>query len=40
MTVPVSYTGAHLAELLLLYPALVVGNFIGCNLYRFVMPKA
>lgn len=39
LTVPVSYTGAHLAELALLYPSLVVGNFIGCNLYRFIAPK-
>ena len=36
LTVPVSYTGAHLAELAVLYPCLVVGNFIGCNLYRFM----
>lgn len=40
MTVPLSYTGAHLTELLLLYPCLVAGNFIGCNLYRFIAPKA
>ena len=39
LTVPVSYTGAHLAELAVLYPLLVVGNFIGCNLYRFIAPK-
>ena len=38
LTVPVSYTGAHLAELAVLYPALVVGNFVGCNLYRFIAP--
>ena len=36
LTVPVSYTGAHLLELAVLYPSLVVGNFIGCNLYRFM----
>ena len=39
MAVPLSYTGAHLAELAVLYPALVVGNFIGCNLYRFIISK-
>ena len=39
LTVPVSYTGAHLAELAILYPSLVVGNFIGCNLYRFMNLK-
>ena len=36
MAVPISYTGAHLAELAVLYPSLVIGNFIGCNLYRFM----
>ena len=36
LTVPVSYTGAHLAELAVLYPCLVIGNFVGCNLYRFM----
>ena len=36
LTVPVSYTGAHLLELAVLYPSLVIGNFIGCNLYRFM----
>ena len=39
MATPVSYTGAHLLEIVMLYPCLVIGNFIGCNLYRFVMPK-
>ena len=36
LTVPVAYTGAHLAELAVLYPSLVIGNFVGCNLYRFM----
>ena len=39
MSVPLSYTGAHLAEVAILYPCLVIGNFIGCNLYRFIAPK-
>lgn len=39
MTVPTSYTGEHLAEIAILYPCLVAGNFIGCNLYRFIAPK-
>lgn len=39
MTVPLSYTGAHLVEVAMLYPCLVIGNFIGCNLYRFIAPK-
>ena len=39
LTVPVSYTAEHLLELAVLYPSLVIGNFIGCNLYRFIAPK-
>ena len=39
MATPVAYTGEHLLEVLVLYPCLVAGNFIGCNLYRFIMPK-
>lgn len=39
MTVPLSYTGTHLAQIAMLYPCLVIGNFIGCNLYRFIAPK-
>lgn len=31
MTVPLSYTGTHLAQVAMLYPCLVIGNFIGCN---------
>jgi formate/nitrite transporter FocA (FNT family) len=38
LTVPVAYTGAHWMEVLVLYPCLVIGNFIGCNLYRFIAP--
>lgn len=39
MTVPLDYTLAHLGEVAVLYPCLVIGNFIGCNLYRFIAPK-
>lgn len=39
LTVPISYTSTHFMELAILYPCLVIGNFIGCNLYRFIMPK-
>ena len=39
MTVPVDYTLSHLGEVAVLYPCLVIGNFIGCNLYRFIAPK-
>lgn len=37
LTVPFSFLGAHFWEVLGLYACLVVGNFIGCNLYRLVM---
>ena len=40
LTVPVAYTGQHLLEVVTLYPCLVIGNFIGCNLYRFIAPKS
>ena len=39
MTVPTEYTLAHLGDVAVLYPCLVIGNFIGCNLYRFIAPK-
>ncbi len=39
LTAPTSYTLAHIADIAVLYPCLVVGNFIGCNLYRFITPK-
>lgn len=40
MTVPTTYTLEHIADIAILYPCLVAGNFIGCNLYRFIAPKA
>ena len=39
MATPLSYTGEHIWEIVVLYPCLVAGNFIGCNLYRFIAPK-
>lgn len=39
MTVPFSFTGDNLLGLAVLYPSLVIGNFIGCNLYRFMKLK-
>ena len=37
MTVPVAYTGSHLLELAVLYPSIVIGNFVGCNNSSVVM---
>ena len=39
MATPLSYTGEYIWEIVVLYPCLVAGNFIGCNLYRFIAPK-
>lgn len=37
MCVPVSYLEAHFAQILLFYLSIVMGNFLGCNLYRIVI---
>ena len=37
LTVPFSFIKENLGSVLLLYVCLVIGNFIGCNLYRFIM---
>ena len=37
LTVPLEYTKQHWVEIVILYPCLVVGNFIGCNIYRRMM---
>ena len=39
MAAPLSYTGEHFWEIVALYPCLVIGNFVGCNLYRFLSIK-
>lgn len=39
LTVPFSFWAAHLGEILLFYVSIVIGNFVGCNLYRWVMYK-
>ncbi|MBO4724502.1 MAG: formate/nitrite transporter family protein [Bacteroidaceae bacterium] len=37
LTVPFSFIKENIGSVLLLYVCLVIGNFIGCNLYRFIM---
>lgn len=37
LTVPFSFWAEHLGEILLFYVSIVIGNFIGCNFYRWVM---
>lgn len=39
-TVPFSFLGNHLVQVLLLYACIVAGNFIGCNLTRFILQEA
>lgn len=39
LTVPFSFWAEHLGEILLFYVSIVIGNFIGCNFYRWVMFK-
>lgn len=37
LTCSLSFWGAHFWQIILLYVAIVLGNFLGCNLYRFIM---
>ena len=40
LCVPLDFWSSHLWEILLFYLAIVLGNFVGCNLYRAVLPSA
>ena len=40
LCVPLDFWSSHLWEILLFYLAIVLGNFVGCNLYRAVLPTA
>jgi len=37
MSAPFAYLGEYWTEILPFYASIVVGNFVGCNLYRWVM---
>jgi formate/nitrite transporter FocA (FNT family) len=37
LAAPLDFWKAHLAEILVFYLSIVVGNFIGCNFYRMIM---
>lgn len=39
LCVPVAFLKAHLLEVLGVYVCIVLGNLIGCNLYRIVLAK-
>ena len=36
LTCSLSFWGEHLWSILLLYLCIVIGNFVGCNLYRLI----
>lgn len=37
---PLDFWAAHFLEILLFYFSIVLGNFIGCNLYRIILPPS
>lgn len=39
LTVPFDFLCSHIFEILLFYASIVIGNFLGCNIYRIIMPK-
>lgn len=40
LCVPLDFWASHLWDILLFYIAIVLGNFIGCNLYRAILPPS
>lgn len=39
LCVPLAFWKAHALQILIIYASIVIGNLIGCNLYRIVLPK-
>lgn len=39
LCVPVSFIGEHVLDIALFYVSIVLGNFLGCNLYRIVLKE-
>lgn len=39
MCVPAAFLKANALDIIMLYISIVIGNLIGCNLYRIVLPK-
>lgn len=37
LVVPADFLADNAAQVLLLYASIVVGNFVGCNLYRWIL---
>ncbi len=40
LCVPLAFWKAHTLQILLVYVCIVLGNLIGCNLYRIVLPAS
>lgn len=40
LCVPVDYLASHALSILIFYLSIVIGNFVGCNLYRFIIPES
>lgn len=40
MCVPVDYLAENVLDIIVFYIAIVIGNFVGCNLYRFIAKDA
>lgn len=39
LCVPLNFIQEHAVDVLIFYLSIVIGNFIGCNLYRIIMSK-
>lgn len=39
LAAPCSFLGEHAFEVIRLYLCIVIGNFIGCNIYRVLLPE-
>lgn len=39
LTVPIDFLTTNCADILLFYLSIVIGNFIGCNLYRIILSE-
>ncbi|MBQ0022298.1 MAG: formate/nitrite transporter family protein [Prevotellaceae bacterium] len=39
LCVPFEFLGSNIVDILIFYVSIVAGNFVGCNLYRFVVKE-
>ena len=39
LCVPCQYISSNLLDVIIFYICIVIGNFIGCNLYRLILPQ-